>query len=146
MLRAGSSCQLAACIAVTPTGLPRCSLESSVARARLWTALVTTVCEGHPSSVQVSLSLRTSALLSLNDCRMGADEDAFLLSVHEQFGGVVYLPWPLCQFLVTDKALVETVYNTHSKSLAFVSPFSVASSASVVGSSHPTSSILFSFC
>lgn len=49
------------------------------------------------------------------------DEDSFLLSVHEQYGGVVYLPWPLCQFLVTDKQLIETVYSTSSKSLAFVS-------------------------
>lgn len=49
------------------------------------------------------------------------DEERFLRSVHAQFRGVVYLPWPLCQFLVTDGDLVETVYSTSSKSLAFVS-------------------------
>ncbi|ORY90686.1 cytochrome P450 [Leucosporidium creatinivorum] len=69
--------------------------------------------------------------------RLGVDEDAFLLSVHHQFGGVCYLPWPLCQYLVTDGASIQKIYDTSSKSLAF-SPIRTEMQHTVFDSSQYT--------
>lgn len=52
--------------------------------------------------------------------RLGEDEDAFLLGVNRDYGPLVYLPWPLEQYLVTDGTSIQSIYDTSSKILAFV--------------------------
>lgn len=51
--------------------------------------------------------------------RLSTDEENFLLDC-KSYGPIVYLPWPLCQYLVLDSAAVQSIYNTPSKSLVFV--------------------------
>lgn len=54
--------------------------------------------------------------------RLGDDEDGFLVRTAKEYGPVVYLPWPLCQYFVLDGDVVQRVYETPSSSLSFVSP------------------------
>lgn len=61
-------------------------------------------------------------LLTKPTHRLGADEDAFLLGCNQLYGPVVYLPWPLGQYLVTDGPTIQRVYETSSKTLSFVRP------------------------
>lgn len=56
--------------------------------------------------------------------RLGQDEDAFLISLRRDYGPVVYLPWPLCQYFVTSNSAIQRVYDTPSRTLSFVRAFS----------------------
>ena len=55
--------------------------------------------------------------------RLGADEDAFLRSLQQKYGSVVYLPWPLQQYFVLEAETIDQVYKASSKVLSFVSHF-----------------------
>ncbi|BGP14678.1 hypothetical protein JCM10213_006242 [Rhodosporidiobolus nylandii] len=51
--------------------------------------------------------------------RLGKDEDAFLRSLRE-YGPVVWLPWPMKQYFVTDGDAIRQVYEAPSKVLSFL--------------------------
>ncbi|GAA6002016.1 hypothetical protein JCM10207_003039 [Rhodosporidiobolus poonsookiae] len=50
--------------------------------------------------------------------RLGQDEDAFLLSLR-RYGPVVYIPWPMQQYIVTDGRAIASVYSAPSSVLDF---------------------------
>lgn len=88
----------------------------------IWPSLATLVRWKHSGNLQVRFQLVCeSEARSLCYNRLGTDEENFLIDCHTRYGPITYLPWPLCQYLVTDSAAIQSIYNTPSKSLVFVS-------------------------
>jgi hypothetical protein len=67
--------------------------------------------------------------------RLGTDEDAFLHSIRQQYGPVVYLPWPLCQIFVLDGDIIQRVYALPTTTLSFA-PIRVSLQSQVFGTSE----------
>jgi hypothetical protein len=53
--------------------------------------------------------------------RLGQDEDGYIAHCAETYGPVVYLPWPLCQYMISDSETIQRVYEASSRELSFVS-------------------------
>ena len=70
--------------------------------------------------------------------QLGANETAFLLSLHAQYGDIVYIPSPLRQHFILSDELVRQIYNgSYNKQLSFI-PIRKQMSGSVFGMSRPT--------
>jgi len=66
--------------------------------------------------------------------QLGSNEDAFLLSVRQLYGPVVYFPWPLCQVIVLEGTLMNSVYSSPSSSLSNL-PIRVSMQHAIFGTS-----------
>lgn len=100
------------------------SLEVERAEQRcsvIWASLAALVRWKYASSLQICLRLVSAfELRALYFNRLGTEEENFLLDCHTRYGPITYLPWPLCQSPVTDRAAIQSIYNTSSKTLVFV--------------------------
>lgn len=53
--------------------------------------------------------------------QLGADETAFILYLRENYGDIVYLPFPLCQYFVLSDVIIRKIYNgTYNSQLSFI--------------------------
>ncbi|GAA6058633.1 hypothetical protein JCM10212_004044 [Sporobolomyces blumeae] len=52
--------------------------------------------------------------------KLGKDEDEFLRELYDEYGGVVYLPWPMQRYFVLETQAIEQVYRAPSKTLSFM--------------------------
>ncbi|GAA5967488.1 hypothetical protein JCM11641_000564 [Rhodosporidiobolus odoratus] len=73
--------------------------------------------------------------------QLGKDEDAFLKSLKD-YGPVVYLPWPMCQYFVTDGEAIRKTYEAPSKTLSFL-PIRQEMQGSVFGAPYWRQTDLF---